>query len=46
MYRRHVLLNPRYKFESHIVENNVYDTNTCSSFMFLIIAMITKLAIL
>ena len=45
MYRRHVILNPRYKFESNIVENNVYGTNTCSSIIFLKIA-ITKLAIL
>ena len=26
MYWRHVILNPRYKFESNIVENNVYCT--------------------
>ena len=46
MYRRHVILNPRYKFESNIVKNNVYGTNTCSSIISLKIAMITKLAIL
>ena len=46
MYRRHVVLNPRYKFESNIVENNVYGTNTCSSIIFLKIPMITKLAIM
>ena len=46
MYRRHVILNPRYKFESNIVENNVYGTNTCISIIFLKIAMITELAIL
>ena len=46
MYRRYVILNPRYKFESNIVENNVYGTNTCSSIIFLQIAMVTKLAIL
>ena len=46
MYRRHVNLNPRYKFESNIVENNVYDINTFSSITFLNIAVIAKLAIL
>ena len=46
MYRRHVILNPRYKFESNIVENNVYGANTCSSVLFLKIPMITELAIL
>ena len=46
IYRRHVILNPRYKFESDIVENNVCGTNTCSSIIFLKIAKITKLAIL
>ena len=46
MYRRHVILNPRYKFESNIVENNVYGINTCSSSIVLKVAMITKLAIL
>ena len=34
MYRRHAILNPRCKFESNIVENNVYGTNTCSSIFF------------
>ena len=46
MYRRDVILNPRYKFQSNIAENNVYGINTCSSCIFLKIAMITKLAIL
>ena len=46
IHKRHVILNPRYKFESNIVEKNVYGTNTCSSIIFLKIAMITKLAIL
>ena len=46
MYRKHVILNPCYKFESNIVENNVCGTNTCSSIIFLKIAMIAKLAIL
>ena len=45
MYRRHVILNPRYKFESNIMENNVYGTKTCSSIIFLKFGMITKLAI-
>ena len=43
MYRRHVILNPRYRFESNIAENNVHGTNTYSSIIFLKIAMITKL---
>jgi len=34
MYRRHVILNPRYKLESSITENNVYSINTCSSRIF------------
>ena len=46
MYRIHVILNPRYKFESNIAENNMYGINTCSSSIFLKIAMIKKLAIL
>ena len=46
MYRRHVILNPHYKFESNIAENNVYGINTCSSNIFVKIAMIAKLAIL
>ena len=46
MYRRHVILNPRYKFESNIMENNVYRTNICSSISFLKIAMIAKPALL
>ena len=46
MYRRHAILNPRYKFELNIVENNVYGTSTCGSIIFLKIAMITKLALL
>ena len=46
MYRRHVILNPRYKFESNIVENNVYGINTFSSIIFQSIAVIAKLAIL
>ena len=46
MYRRHVLLNPRYKFESNKAENIVYGIKTCSSSIFLKIAMITKLGIL
>ena len=46
MYRMHVILNPRYKFESNLAKNNVYGINTCSSIIFLKIAMITKLAIL
>ena len=40
------MLNPRYKFESNIVENNMYGTNTCSSIIFLKFGMIKKLAIL
>ena len=46
MYKRHIILNPRYKFESSLVESNVYGINTCSSIIFLEIAMLTKLAIL
>ena len=46
MYRRHAILNPHYKFEPNVVENNVYGTNTFSSIIFLKIAMITKLALL
>ena len=46
MYMRHVILNPRYIFESNIAENNVYGFNICSSSTYLKIAMITKLAIL
>ena len=46
MYRRRVILNPRYKFESNIAENNVYGINSCSSSIFLHIAIITKLAML
>ena len=46
MYRKHVVLNLRCKFDSNTVENNVYGTNTCSSIIFPKIAMITKLVIL
>ena len=38
MYKRHVILNPRYKFESNIMENNVYSINICSSIIFLKVA--------
>ena len=46
MYRRHVTLNPHYKCESNIVENNMYSIKICSLIIFLKIAMITKLSIL
>ena len=46
MYRKQVILNTRYKFDSNIVENNVYGTNTSSSIIFLKIAMTAKLVIL
>ena len=45
MYRRHVILDPRYKFESNIVGNNMYSTHNCSSIIFLKTAMIAKLGI-
>ena len=46
MYRRHIILNLYYKFESNIAENKMYGINTCSSSIFLKIVMIAKLAIL
>ena len=46
MYKRHVILDPRYKFESNIVRENLYGTNSCSSNMLLKVAMIAKRAIL
>ena len=45
MYRRHVILNPCYKLEYNIAENNVYGINSFGSSFFLKIAMIKKLAI-